>query len=400
MALFSLTDIKFNSDGPRTFQPQKSFDLNNKRYPSDLGAADKAHYMMFQIYIQDRTQFAKNYAEGDLRSTAVVNRASAPGTTVDQAIGTVYTLGKELFDSAVSKAFVPSTDFELANLGLQSETSIALASAALDAGKEISNRLKSGNLFRTTKRITDTIALYMPDTLNFQYSQSYSDTSITKEAGILGQIAQAGASAIDGYKNGGALGTVRNLSPFASEALSQLKGGDLAFTALSSLTGGILAKNPQLELIYSAPAFRSFNFQFMFYPRDEKEASEVIDIIELFKFHQAPEILVGSYGRFLVPPSEFDIRFMYNGQINPNIPTVSTCVLESIDVDYAPNGFAAYETGNDNTPIKGKTGMPVAIRLDLRFKEVEILTKRYFDNKSVSKSNQEKQNIENINGFV
>ena len=240
----------------------------------------------------------------------------------------------------------------------------------------------------------------MPDTLNFQYSQSYSDTSITKEAGILGQIAQAGASAIDGYKNGGALGTVRNLSPFASEALSQLKGGDLAFTALSSLTGGILAKNPQLELIYSAPAFRSFNFQFMFYPRDEKEASEVIDIIELFKFHQAPEILVGSYGRFLVPPSEFDIRFMYNGQINPNIPTVSTCVLESIDVDYAPNGFAAYETGNDNTPIKGKTGMPVAIRLDLRFKEVEILTKRYFDNKSVSKSNQEKQNIENINGFV
>ena len=173
MALFSLTDIKFNSDGPRTFQPQKSFDLNNKRYPSDLGAADKAHYMMFQIYIQDRTQFAKNYAEGDLRSTAVVNRASAPGTTVDQAIGTVYTLGKELFDSAVSKAFVPSTDFELANLGLQSETSIALASAALDAGKEISNRLKSGNLFRTTKRITDTIALYMPDTLNFQYSQSY-----------------------------------------------------------------------------------------------------------------------------------------------------------------------------------------------------------------------------------
>ena len=138
----------------------------------------------------------------------------------------------------------------------------------------------------------------------------------------------------------------------------------------------------------------------MFYPRDEKEASEVIDIIELFKFHQAPEILVGSYGRFLVPPSEFDIRFMYNGQINPNIPTVSTCVLESIDVDYAPNGFAAYETGNDNTPIKGKTGMPVAIRLDLRFKEVEILTKRYFDNKSVSKSNQEKQNIENINGFV
>ena len=116
----------------------------------------------------------------------------------------------------------------------------------------------------------------------------------------------------------------------------------------------------------------------MFYPRDERESREVLDIIELLQFHQAPEILEGTYGRFLVPPSEFDIEFYYNGEVNKNIPTVSTCVLESIDVDYAPNGFAAYETGNSNRPEKGGTGMPVGIRLDLGFKEVEILTKKYF----------------------
>ena len=79
-----------------------------------------------------------------------------------------------------------------------------------------------------------------------------------------------------------------------------------------------------------------------------------------------------------MPPSEFDIEFYYNGEVNKNIPTVSTCVLETIDVDYAPNGFAAYETGNSNRPEKGGTGMPVGIRLDLGFKEVEILTKKYF----------------------
>jgi hypothetical protein len=65
---------------------------------------------------------------------------------------------------------------------------------------------------------------------------------------------------------------------------------------------------------------------------------------------------------------------MYNGKENPNIPRISTCVLQSIDVDYAPNGFSAYEVPGEQA-LPGRTGMPVAIRLSLNFKETEILTK-------------------------
>ena len=119
----------------------------------------------------------------------------------------------------------------------------------------------------------------------------------------------------------------------------------------------------------------------MFYPRDEREASEVQRILEMLRFHQAPEVLTEGQGFFLVPPSEFDIKFYYNGKINDNIPEISTCVLETIDVDYAPNGFSAYEVPGQTVPSKGKTGMPVAIRLTLGFKETEILTKENYRKK-------------------
>jgi hypothetical protein len=119
----------------------------------------------------------------------------------------------------------------------------------------------------------------------------------------------------------------------------------------------------------------------MFYPRSRIEAKEVQNIIDRIRFHQAPEILGnnsagGLGGYFLVPPSEFDIKFYYNGTENPNIPKISTCVLTTVDVDYAPSGFATYEVFEDNnTPTMGGTGMPVGIRMGLVFKETQIITK-------------------------
>jgi hypothetical protein len=120
----------------------------------------------------------------------------------------------------------------------------------------------------------------------------------------------------------------------------------------------------------------------MFYPSSPGEAEEVNNIIQRLKFHQAPEILPGSVGYFLVPPSEFDIEFHYNGQINPNIPPISTCVLTSIDMDFAPKGWVAYEVGAETTPSWGKTGMPFAIRLSLSFQETEVMTKFNYSSKN------------------
>jgi hypothetical protein len=157
-----------------------------------------------------------------------------------------------------------------------------------------------------------------------------------------------------------------------------LKSEPILTAGFTAVTGKVI--NPMLEMIYSSPNFREFRFDFFFYPRSEKEAKEVQSIINRFQFHQAPEIQKDGAGFFLIPPSEFDIVFYYNGSVNPNIPKISTCVLQSIDIDYAPNGqFSAYEVQGENSPKTGRTGMPVGIRMSLQFKETEIMTKDNFN---------------------
>jgi len=219
----------------------------------------------------------------------------------------------------------------------------------------------------------------MPDTLAFSYTQNYDTPSIGGTA--LTATLAGGSSAYDTfvkYKDSGpkALGEAlgKNLSPFLSSML--LNTTATGKTIFAAATG--VVQNPMLEILYSSPAFRTFRFDFMFYPRSEKEALEVQNIIDRLRFHQAPEVLKQGNGFFLVPPSEFDITFMYNGKENPNIPKISTCVLESIDTDYAPNGFSAYEIPGQ-AATKGGTGMPVGIGLDLSFTETEIITKNSYN---------------------
>ena len=377
MALFSLTDINFKPDATRNFKSLNSYSVDNKRYPIDLGSTDKGHYMMFFINVQKRTQFAANYDTSGAKPTVLANAQKNNNNTLGGAISNGYEEIKSHVSSPISN-LIKNADNEYVN------------KASDVIGREINagfGRLKEGNLFRSITRTKDTIALYMPDTLNFNYVQHYSDTSLTDAFGTPGAIAQGAAAGLDAYNEYKATGKVnlQNMSPFAVAALTSKFGGSQGplFTALTSATGGVIAQNPQLELIYSKPEFRRFRFSFMFYPRSEREAREVIDIIEMFKYHQAPELLNGTYGRFLVPPSEFDIQFMYNGQENGNIPKVSTCVLTGLDINYAPTGtFAAYETADSNSPTKGGTGMPVGIGLDLSFTETEIITKNSYNPKA------------------
>jgi hypothetical protein len=251
------------------------------------------------------------------------------------------------------------------------------AKKALDTFNQNVKRISETVGVRTIRRTTDTIALYMPDTMNFTQGQNYTDlslqNSITKGVGAI-------TSAADGYKSGngfiaGLKNGLINLSPFFASLLP----GNLGQAAFA--VGFGLVHNPMVEMLYSSPQFRDFRFDFMFYPRSQKEAMEVQKILNKLHFHQAPEIRNDTYSVFLIPPSEFDIKFYYNGIENENIPKISTCVLKSIDVDYAPGGFSAYEVPGEFEPALGKTGMPVAIRLSLSFTETEFMTKAHYSQK-------------------
>ena len=379
MALFSLTDIKFLPSDSRGANIT-DFNLNNKRYPIDLGSTDKGHYIMFYIFTQNRTQVGQTSQTNTTQNFQ--NIASDPNTN----IGTEGQDVQESVSGTYGSTVEDSVGRRLSQYGKDFFNAIPSFTPGPDQ-----NLLAKGNFFRTITKTKDTIALYMPDTLAFDYQQSYSNLSVTQDLGKLGLAAQAGASTYDAYRKTGSISSAaKNAAPFAAEFAREagLPGSKVLFSALSAVTGGALAINPQLELIYEGTDFRSFRFSFMFYPRSKKEAVEILDIIDSFTFHQAPEILSSSFGRYLVPPSEFEIEFRYNGGINPNIPKVAPCVLTSISVDYAPSGFASYETlESANEPKRGGTGMPVAIRMDLSFKETRIITKQFLKGEREAKYN-------------
>ena len=380
MALFTLTDIRFNSDKNRTSNKivGDKYKINTLRYPIDLGEVDKGHYMVIHINQQRRTQFSG--ATTDDETTAVqnrlnLNRFGGGASDFVSVTQSAVTVASQIDPTTLSKGLIDKF-----NLGGVVETlGAGTAGARQLIADNAGTYAKTG--LRTTKRTTDTIALYMPDTLAFSQNQSFAGLDL---GGGLAATLGAGFSGIQNIVNSDASNTekanyaLKNATPFVLNALANIAGqaGRAVFAGLTGTT-----VNPMMEVIYSAPEFRSFRFDFMFYPRSRIEAKEVQNIIQRIRFHQAPEVLGnnsagGLGGYFLVPPSEFDIKFYYNGAENPNIPSISTCVLQTVDVDYAPSGFAAYEVLEDKgVPGLGSTGMPVGIRLGLVFKETQIITK-------------------------
>jgi hypothetical protein len=386
--------LRYGSPNPLILGDKK-YDYNSLRYPLDIGSTDKGHYIVIHINTQTKTQFETSSFSSD-SPTIVDNMRRLVALRGQVNAGGAFRTGSQ-FVSGITQQVASNQYVQgLSNLAgtTASATSNFLSNvpggnkilgattaadaAASAAGKTISAASKNINgdqFLRTISRTVDSITLYMPDTLNFEYRQNYDELRLGPG---LGGLTSAAASIYDAFSTSAVKGG-QTAAPFiASYALGNF--GEYG-RALSAGALGVV-QNPMLELLYSQPNFRTFQFDFMLYPRDEKEALEVQKILERLRFHQAPEIKDSTYGYFLIPPSEFDIKFYYNGRINENIDQISTCILENILVNYAPSGFSAYESLGQNYPKLGSTGMPVAIQLTLMFKETQILTKESFVSKS------------------
>lgn len=353
--------------------PYKSKTL---QFPLDIGSVDKGHYLMFNVNAQKKTQFQTEYTNETPTVIANMQRLQNQRGGSTNLLNTSFTQNAGTAISAV--AGIANATQSILNAvpivgALTAPFTGGLFGQNLTNGaKTFGDQLKVVNpseFLRTIKRTTDTVVLYMPDKITYSNAQNYGELKLGGEVKSLAGLSAA-ATTGESREPG-------NLATFAAFGLAELANSKALEAAATAVTQ--VVKNPMLEVYYNGVSLRKFNFSFSLWPRSEQEAIEVQKIIELLRFHQAPEIKQNTGGFFLIPPSEFDISFMYNGKVNPNMDAISTCVLTNISVDYTPKGFHAFESiGSIDNPELGKTGMPVGIGLSLSFMETQIITKEYY----------------------
>ena len=228
---------------------------------------------------------------------------------------------------------------------------------------------RSGNYIPSRRAVlTDIIHMYIPHQVQEQHNNDYETQSITKALGTAGFFMDVGSSILDEVVSGN---SVKSLTPAVIEGIAravQAAGGlgmDTATLQAAGLQALGFATNPRLEIIYNQTKLREFVFDFRMTPRTPQESVEINTIISKFKYHASPQ-LVNNQGRYLTPPSYFEIAYKFKARDNPFLHKISTCVLTSMDIDYVAGleQFATYDTG-----------MPTQIAMILRFTEMEVIHK-------------------------
>jgi hypothetical protein len=284
---------------------QSSYDFNYRVFPEDLAMSDSSHYMVININVPVYRKTGQNRSSYD-PGTILSNEFSKVDNLRFGNISSPFT-GRPLPDATNAEYF---------------------------------------SIPRNTRRIKESIALHMPNGgLVYTEDNTYEPVSMTAMAGQL-----VGAA---GKLGGTAGGAAASLATATGQVLKN--GGKLAGYPI----------NPRVEVLFATRPQRQWMFEVFLAPRSKSESETANRIIQTLRYHAAPEL--GTGGFYFIPPAEFDITFFRQGVENLNLPRINTCVLERIDIDFAPQS-GVYSTFLD--------GSPVAIRLSLGFREIEILHKR------------------------
>ena len=125
----------------------------------------------------------------------------------------------------------------------------------------------------------------------------------------------------------------------------------------------------RMELAFKGINKRQFQYTFKMIPRSQREADEIRNIIFIFKQNMLPEFVGGNRaGRRLRVPNTFDIQYMYKGNQNEYLHHISTCVLETMSVQYGGDRYRTFPGNFEGAP-------PVETQITLNFKEMELITR-------------------------
>jgi len=337
-------------------------------YPLDIqGRSDLGHYMMFYINVPINSPSGGKQRKLDEKDAGLtMNRYGERNTigvsTAEQAILTGSSFSNKSSGSSVGNDWMPG-----------GQPSVI--------GGEHYEGVTSSNLAgkKRTMRTKDSIVLYMPPQITENYNAQWKEG----ELGRLGQGlgGQTLSSFTKSLSQGSAMGAMalasmaggvsKLIEQESQEKIAQAVGGMIG----SDLTGAMhkadnQAINNFLEVMFTGIGHRKFSFTWKFSPKSADESEAAFNIINKFKFHMAPELTEGGFGRYFVVPSEFDLFYMFRGEENEWINKISSCVLINADVNYTPNQYQTFR------PHKNRKGAPpTEIDFKLDFMETKLITK-------------------------
>ena len=218
--------------------------------------------------------------------------------------------------------------------------------SGLETGKSLKQGFKGSNR-RFTRRY-ETIQLPMQPQLSESTAVSWGGDTLNaaQAAG-----ARAAFESIESFteKGGGLQGAIDALGDGLNDLVALAKddrtnqpisayfaGQAVGANVLGRATGQVI--NPNLELLFTGPNLRSFNFNFTLTPRDPEEAGIVRRMVRAMKRNMTPQR--SSEALFLKSPRIFELEYIF-GDTNREHPFMNKfkpCACTSFAVNYTPDG--------------------------------------------------------------
>jgi hypothetical protein len=231
--------------------------------------------------------------------------------------------------------------------------------------------------------ILSTIILPIPQSIRSSNSTSWNaDTMGPLEVAALGvaggiiggdglQAAKDLASQTAGAVTGDGLTQKAIQAGFAQKAVNQLLGQEGGGAGVLGRTTGAVF-NQNIELLFQGVSLREpFSFSYDLVPRNQKESTDIKEIIRTFKKQMSGRKggKGSGAGIFIKSPSVFRLEYKSGNKNHPYLNKFKMCALTGMNVDYTGSG--TYATYSDATPVH--------IKLDLSFQELTPIYAEDYD---------------------
>ena len=177
------------------------------------------------------------------------------------------------------------------------------------------------------------------------------------EVGVEGSMAEAGRAIASA---GQQMVDMARDDATSSFVKAYFAGQAVGANVVTRSTGTVI--NPNMELLFSGPEMRTFNFNFTLTPRDREEARTVRKIIRAMKRNMTPQRSESNV--FLKTPRIFKIEYIYGegNMPHPFLNKFKPCACRNFTVNYTPDG--SYMT------YRGEPSM-TSYQISMAFGEIE-----------------------------